>query len=310
MNPEQTLETANDRFNLERLMQAFAAQKPAAEERRAALTTAGLGALHIPLGANASSFGTELAAELMARPVPARHGENHPLCLLLSYLLANPEQNGIFTEDDVAFLRTLVEQTLDRSRAVAARQSVGMIEDEAMTGFGTGVLVGAGLLLTCNHIFTKTVRPRAWVRFGFKVNFDGRSRAEGGRYELDVADPVERGGGMAPDFCLVRIVGVDPQRPRRTLARVRVNTGQPVRMIHHPQGRPAEVSEPGQIRHVDEAYLLHDVLADEGSSGAPIFSASWELIALHRGDTEHVNRPGTAEAVPVNAVLDRVAGRV
>jgi V8-like Glu-specific endopeptidase len=79
-----------------------------------------------------------------------------------------------------------------------------------------------------------------------------------------------------------------------------------VQMIHHPGGRPAEVSGQGLIRHVDDAYLLHDIPTEEGSSGAPIFNEKWELLALHRGASPNVRGPDTAEAVPVSTFLDRI----
>jgi hypothetical protein len=303
MNPEQVLDEPRDRYALERVMRAFAAKKPTAEERHAALVNAGLEWLNVQAGSTIASFGTQLAAQLIARPVPPRNAETHALPLLLNYLLADPEQNVTSDDDDVKFLTSLLARFLDRSRAVAARQSVGKIEDAGTAGFGTGILVDQGLL-TCNHILTKSTHDRAWVRFGYKINFDCRSRSQGERFELDIAQPMKRGGGMLPDFIVLRIVEMDAKRPRWPLAKVPINAGQKIRMIHHPGGRPAEVSEPGRLLHVDSAYFLHDIPADDGSSGAPIFSETWDLVGLHRGGSPNVKGPGTAEAVPVNALLD------
>jgi S1-C subfamily serine protease len=299
MNPERALEDRETRLALLRALTRFATSVGSGADRRDALTTAGLAFPTLRYDSDAFSFATSLTALLGERPLAADDVTGHPLPQLLGFVLAiGPEHYGLNT-DDVELCARLIAQCDDRLGALRARRSVGKVENERQQGLGTGVLVGPALLLTCHHILTKTGAERAWVRFGYKTGADGRAVAPGTRYALDLAGIPVRGGGPRPDFVLIPVIdardvaAVDP-------VAVEVNSGERVRLIHHPLGQPAVVSEPGQVLRVAEDYLLHDVPTADGSSGAPIFNADWNLVALHRGQTPNAIA-GTAEGVPLHA---------
>jgi hypothetical protein len=300
-------EAAQDRADLIGALKHLAEQLLTAQERQAALQLAGGTPPGVNVNAAPFSFANQLAAALLGLPIGEKDVKEHPLLRLIDHcLLVGPANYGLLGED-VDLFRRLLAEGRDRTQAVQLRRGVGKIEDEAENGLGTGALVARSLLLTCNHVRTKTGAKRAWVRFGFRTRPDG-TVAKGERWELDLANPVVRGGGSYPDYALLTIKG-DPGRPPPLLSDAEVNSGQSVRIIHHPEGKPAVVSELGQVTQVGADYLLHDVPTAEGSSGAPIFDRAWNLVALHRGRTERA-APGVTEGVRLSAFLQDLAPHV
>jgi hypothetical protein len=315
MNPESVLEDPPDRNALLGALVRFAGQMATAAARQAALRNAGVSPAGINYADDPFTFASTLMAALVGRPIaekgneahslvgrldhwPEKADEAHPLLgLMNNWLQVGPENYGLLGEDADLF-RRLLAQGRDRVGAGWARRSVGKLEDDAQNGIGTGVLVGHQLLLTCYHVLTKTGVKGAWVRFGFKTRLD-QTVAPGERFELDLEDLVARGGGSRPDYALIRLRD-DPGRPPLSLAPVELNSGQAIRIIHYPHGRPAVVSETGRVHQLGADYLHHDLSTDEGSSGGPIFDRAWKLAALHRGHTVDTPR-GLTAGVPLHA---------
>ncbi len=305
MNPEQALESQDDKNQLIHLMTAFAKQTLKAEDRGGVLENAGVDDLAIQTDSAPLVFANALVAALARHPVTAGAFGNHPLYRWVDHLLAEgPEQFGVVGEENVAFLQRLKDQVKIHTAAVTARRSVGMLEGASGKGFGTGFLVARRLLLTCGHVVAQPPASGVWIRFGYKINADDVSRSPGVRYRLDVGKPVAWGdGGVAPDFALLRLSDDSAaELDSLWLKRESVSTDQSVRLIHHPGGKPAVVSDPGRVCHADGAYLLHDVPTQGGSSGAPVFDIEWRVIAVHRGDSEYTIA-GQTEAVPLKAIL-------
>jgi hypothetical protein len=165
------------------------------------------------------------------------------------------------------------------------------------------VLVAQNLLLTCNHIFTKTRVEKAWVTFGYKSDSDGTQDI----FELDL-DFVRYNNHL--DFALIRLQSNPSLKPIRPV-NVGLDSGQKIRLIHHPMGQPVVISGLGQIVQVGQEYIDHNLNTDKGSSGAPIFNDAWELVAIHRGNPG-VGRPtkGTMEGKPISAIWDSIANHL
>jgi V8-like Glu-specific endopeptidase len=300
MNPDLVMEAnaTEDRGDLLRALNHLAERLLIARERQAALQYGGGVPAGVSVTADPFSFATQLAAALLGRPIEEREDRTHPLLRLIDHCLqVGPENYGL-DGDDVTLFERVRDDGRDRTTAVRKRRAVVKIEDQSGGGLGTGVLVGKSLLLTCDHIWSKTGAKQAWARFGYRTRIDG-TVASGTRLQIDVGNPIARGGGTRPDYALLEIAG-DPGRPALTLADLEVNAGQSIRLIHHPGGKPAAVSDPGGVTQVGENYLFHDVPTEEGSSGAPIFDAVWNLIGLHRGRTDR-SPAGQSEGVRVTA---------
>jgi hypothetical protein len=302
MNPERVIENQADREALRAALLRFGSEVQTSTARRDAFLAAGVTLLNLRFTDDAVAFADTLTARLISRPLSAKENDTHPLLQLVGYFLrAGPVQYGFFAEDEELFTR-IAEEGQMRLGAVRARASVANIADMQHAGVGTGVLIGPDLLLTCDHVLSKTRAARAWAVFGHKQNWDGHTISPGTRFELDLKNPACGGGGTQPDFVLLRIL----QMPNRAFVAVDkrpVHAGQPIRVIHHPGGQPAVVSPPGQVTQVGADYLYHNLDTDEGSSGAPLFDVHWQLLALHQGIPPGTPAGQTA-GVPVNAFVD------
>ncbi len=197
----------------------------------------------------------------------------HPLVSVLEYLLAlfpwKDEQRKLLT--------TLLKKGKDNLNALQVRKAVGCIESPWGTGVGTAVLVGPDRLLTCAHVLAGL--QEAWVRFGYRHGEDEERNEE--YLALDLSQVVLSRQPL--DFAVVTLDGqlgyalpqFNSQKPR---------PGQSIRVIHHAQGKPLEISDTGKITRVVNGGLHHTLgQMQSGSSGAPIFNTEWEVIALHQG---------------------------
>ena len=229
---------------------------------------------------NAQNFANALIAEFKKYSFSFQQPDYHPMVNLLKYICDSTSAGiGELPDQDFALFKQLVDQGQNKLKALAARSAVGCIESPKKTGNGTGVLVGKDLLLTCNHVFSKSQVQQAWVRFNY---FEGNYLADSdvSVFELDL-DLVSYDNQL--DYALVRIKG----EPRQNIAKSTdtfLNTGQEIRIMHHPKGKPVMISELGKIIEAEEDYLDHSLSTDHGSSGAPIFNRDWKLIAIHRGE--------------------------
>src|SRR5262249_27937575 len=91
------------------------------------------------------------------------------------------------------------------------------------------------------------------------------------------------------DYAVLRLVaraGRPPLRlaTTRLVKRPRVYT--PVNIIQHPDGSPKRIAlRNNLITASTETQLLYSPDTNRGSSGAPVFDASWTVVALHWGST-------------------------
>jgi endonuclease G, mitochondrial len=155
---------------------------------------------------------------------------------------------------------------------------------------GTGFLVSPDLLITNCHVLNDPIAANAHI-----VQFNFFARGDGGpltprefRFQPDrffCANPVEE-----LDWCLVAVEPVN--RDGQQLAQFGWNNlipelgkaqqGERLNIIHHPQGRPQEVSIRENFLALILPQFLHYVTDTEpGSSGSPVFNEEWEVVALH-----------------------------
>jgi V8-like Glu-specific endopeptidase len=306
MYPDSVID-AQDHADLIAALTRLATRLLTPQERQALLQLVAETASGVIVTGDPFSFANQLVAALLRPPISEKDDKEHPLLRLIDHCLRLGPANYGLSDDDADLFTRLLDDGRDRTHAVRRRRGVGKIEDEQGNGIGTGVLAAPARLLTCDHVRTKTGARRAWVRFGYRARPDG-TVARGERWELDLGDPVVSGGGSYPDYALLTVNG-DAGRPALPLSDAEVNAGQAVRLIHHPDGKPAAVSDAGKVSRVGDDYILHDVPTAEGSSGAPVFDRAWNVIALHRGNTDRAAR-GVTEAVRVSAFLRDLAGQL
>ncbi|MDJ0688434.1 MAG: trypsin-like peptidase domain-containing protein [Xenococcaceae cyanobacterium MO_188.B32] len=276
MNPEVFLEQKDISPLTKALSQVFTRVKPLAILEAAGIDNNFIG--NLSLNAQPNMFALELVAAFRTYSISRERLDYHPMIKLLQHLCALAATYKLTDEDRALFVR-LVERGEENFQALVACSAVGRIESPQDNGIGTGVLVGEKLLLTCSHIFSKTQVQKAWVRFNYKA---GKYPLDIDLFELDL-NFIEH--SHRQDFALVKIEGELKQKiinPNNTP----LEREQAIRLIHHPQGKPIEISEQGKIIQVGEDYLYHNLKTTEGSSGAPIVNRQWELIGIHRGNPE------------------------
>ena len=308
MDPDTFL-VQDDVHLLVQALNTFALEVDAADDRKDILVNAGI---HLAFrsklifGTSPNLFANKLAAHFREYRVSEQQPKYHPMVSLLEYLLNVYE----LVEQDINLFKRLVKQGQENFDGLAARSAVGRIESPLETAMGTGVLVDRQHLLTCKHVFDRISdngQDRAWVRFGYKT---GKYGVEPGEvFELDLKTIVSNNGqpDHALDFALVRIIG-KPEYRIAPLSNSWLNTMQSVRLVHHPRGEPAQISEVGQIVDVGKDYFQHNIETGFGSSGAPIFDLNWRVVAIHRGtlSLSRPSAPSVTEGVPLYSIWNDI----
>ncbi len=178
-------------------------------------------------------------------------------------------------------------------RGLKASKAVGRIDIRDKynnpVAFGTGFMISPRLLMTNAHVLlNKDEGNNSFVEFNFeddvqsvpkqKTIFSLRADEFFYRYEdLDVA-----------------VVAVSPTDIRATVGldhfgfiRLRKESGKAlpgehVSIIQHPNGRSKEIAcRANKIIRREGIYVHYQTDTDRGSSGSPVFTDEWEIVALH-----------------------------
>lgn len=189
-------------------------------------------------------------------------------------------------------------------RGLVASRAVGRLRlrDGGETSYrGTGFLIGDDLMLTNHHVLaTAAVAEDCVLEMNAEANSFGLTRQQETFHlkpelffsdrDLDVAVVKVAASSHDHDRPLASFgwIRLDPR-----LGKIAVNevTGW-VNIIQHPRGRLKEVAVRDNrlldMRTADETgnedfapFLHYEADTDHGSSGAPVFNDSFELVALH-----------------------------
>jgi len=192
--------------------------------------------------------------------------------------------------------------------ALYSARAVCLIQNPKGTAFGTGFLIGPDLLLTNNHVLPSEGHlDGAAALFDFANGLDGvptRSRAFAFQKGFYHSSPPE-----ALDFALVKLTekplpGLsDEDRKQKTglldlfqsgkhrgyllLASDTIRNGHRLNILQHPDGMPLKAVLTRNYVPTDMTATRVHYLADTmgGSSGSPVFTAGWEVVALqHSGE--------------------------
>jgi V8-like Glu-specific endopeptidase len=146
---------------------------------------------------------------------------------------------------------------------------------------GTGFLTDDDLLITNNHVLPDEETARtATAIFNYQQTAAGLS-AEAEERELAPDDFFKT--SPADDWSAVRAAAhPSAQWGSLPLAPARVDVGDRVNIIQHPNGLPKQISFYSNVvvfAGPDRVQYLTDT--QPGSSGSPVFDRNWNVVALH-----------------------------
>jgi endonuclease G, mitochondrial len=227
--------------------------------------------------------------------------------------LALPGQQRNFAEVQIG--DTLDYQSASfLARGADVRRAVGMVEvnlsRESRTG--TGFLIGGGLFITNCHVVKNAGEAlQATVSFDRELDV-ARIPLVGTLFRLDptrffVSSPEDEldfavialgapiAGPATPD--LLGFCPLSPEPDKHVI-------GMNVNIIQHPRGNYKQVAiRNNLLTFRTDRSLLYETDTEVGSSGAPVFSDLWDVVALH-----HFGQPDVAmrdaplsRDMPVNA---------
>jgi hypothetical protein len=194
----------------------------------------------------------------------------------------------------------LLEILASRRRAVA-RITVTGIDFRGTPGKwnGTGALVGRNLLLTNHHVIHSIEAAQvAQIEFDYEIAPDDllggsiQPPKASRTFAIDanrlfLTSPVK--GGLDYTFVWIEDAAATAQGlvPLDRSA-FTVDKGDQAFVIHHPDGRPKEVSlDDSEIIGLEAAVIHYSSDTMKGSSGAPVFDRRGRLIGMH-----HASRNG------------------
>ncbi len=161
-------------------------------------------------------------------------------------------------------------------------------------GLGTGFIVGAGMVMTNNHVI-----PSAAVAAESEIEFDYQQDGAGQllptyRYGLD---PVEFHTSVALDYTLVRVRPESGKPPLETWGRLHLNPhadprpSEHVSIVQHPNGGLKQiVLTSNWVIDKKPPVLQYTTDTMGGSSGSPVFNDSWHVVALHHAAVPMANK--------------------
>lgn len=186
------------------------------------------------------------------------------------------------------------------ARAAIAMRSVGRIR--TFDSFGTGFLVAPGVLMTNNHVLTDPgAASRSLVQFRYEVDL-AETEVAPVEFRLDpdrlfatdadldftlvAVSPTALDGAPLDDFGHLPLVAAEGK----------IRVGRPVNIVQHPAGERKQVvfrestlsALPETLRTM--AHYTGDT--KPGSSGSPVFSDAWEVVALHHSGVPASNADG------------------
>jgi hypothetical protein len=205
------------------------------------------------------------------------------------------------------------------------------------TAIGTGFLVGPDTVLTNWHVFETAndegKADRLGCRFDYELLPDGKVQPgqlvmlqPGGCIDsspYSAAEATDKPDNPPPtaaelDYALLRLAArVGEQQVEGAVrgwiplpkAVLPLPADGPILIVQHPQGMPMKLAMDTQAvigLNGNGTRINYRTNTDPGSSGSPVFSMDWDLVALHHsGDPAWVN-PTYNQGVPIELVRQRI----
>ncbi len=212
--------------------------------------------------------------------------------------LSAEELKTLGQERHIGFTNDILSSEYFESGLIAAA-GIGHIDIRDGLNSGSGFLIGQDLFLTNQHVFNdETIPKQSELNMNYEKNRVGQ-RITPADFKFDpdrfflTAKMVSEDSEL--DFALVAVKPIS--RDGISLSEFtthklkkeqgKILEGQPVTIIHHPDGREKSVTIHNsnllelKDRVKDDHVCLYNSDTEPGSSGAPVFNNRWEVIALH-----------------------------
>jgi V8-like Glu-specific endopeptidase len=198
------------------------------------------------------------------------------------------------------------------NRGAELRRTVARIKvvtSKGAEGYGTGFLVGPGILLTNRHVLDYSdiqgdsllsIVANAVAEFDVEIVPEviapGKTRLVSSTpavFRLAPQTLLLTDACNALDYVLIALESksIDGQHDISEYGYNRLSadmgktvTGEPVFIIQHPNGESKKISllnNRMMIRDEKSSYLYYEADTEPGSSGSPVFNRQWEVVALH-----------------------------
>ena len=181
-----------------------------------------------------------------------------------------------------------------------AARAVARIEIQGTGLFGTGFLVGNGLLLTNHHVLpAPTLAGATVVTFGHEEQKFGAPSIPA---DFTLDPPRFWLTDSEHDFTLVALsaqsdlgVSLDSFGWHPLHEEGKILEGHPVAIVQHPQGRPKTIALHNSYFLIVDNASLEDRFCwysgdtERGSSGSPVFNRDWQVVALHHKAVPRTN---------------------
>lgn len=252
-----------------------------------------------------------------AEPVPAGPTSADAVARRFKFLTADGQSATPLEQEALMGTNDLLDvHFLDR--CMLARRCVGRIRVRGggRQGWATGFLIAPGLILTNHHVFP-TAASVASSTIGFDYWFDVAGHPPADPDEFDLGADLFHVSDEDLDFAVVgvrdRSIGGAAIAQRGFLRLIaesgKVKEKDFVTILQHPDGVPMQVAlrENEVVRAgEDEPYLWYKADTAHGSSGAPVFNDSFQVVALHANG--RIKRDGERYVLSAGGTTDSLDG--
>jgi len=183
------------------------------------------------------------------------------------------------------------------SRGIEVSRAVARVHVPG--GFGTGLLVAPGLLLTNHHVIPDivTAGSRATVaEFGCEQDWRG-APVPSKKFKI-VADEFHT--NVRLDYSLIRVEG----GPETEFGFVDIADyalpalHENVRIVQHPSGGPKQIAlRNNTVTRIEGNFVRYTTDSRPGASGSPCFNRDWRPVALHRKGSDRPVATGGGEFI-------------
>jgi V8-like Glu-specific endopeptidase len=181
------------------------------------------------------------------------------------------------------------------SKALNASRSVCKVQLSDGTS-GTGFLLKDGYLVTNNHVIdSKETAMNSKIIFNYRVD-EKDNVQERVQYRLDPSFFITASEDTL-DYTVVKVID-KPESPLSDWGYLELDdftdpkVGDKVNIIQHPEGNYMKIALPDAIISVWGKYLFYIADTKGGSSGSPVFSQDWKVVALHHAGKNEESAEG------------------